>query len=253
MDNQNTLPAVAGQDKFFAIIQSLAANPDVPVDKLQKIMDMQERILDRDAEALYNAAMVRAQKKMPLVKEDRRNDSTGSMYSDYSTIVKTCAPIYTSEGFSVSFYEGETPKEGEIRVCADIMHEGGHTKTRYADIPLDDSGIKGATNKTRTHAKGSSFSYARSYLIKLIFNIPTGDDDNGNGAGSTYITEDQANTLHALVMENNIGGDQFLAGLLKYLKVEKLDLILSKDFGKARAAIQSAITKKAELKKEGPK
>jgi len=202
--SEETAITLKQDNPFMDMVRSLAANPDVPVDKLKQIMEMQEHIIDRNAEQAYNAAMVRAQRKMPVVNKDKKNEQTNSMYSGYETIVKMCAPIYTAEGFSLSFYEGKADRENEVRIFVDIMHEDGHTKQRYADIPIDSSGIKGTVNKTMTHAKGSTFSYGRSYLIRMVFNIPTGDDDDGNGAGSKYITDDQCNELNAMVSDNNL-------------------------------------------------
>lgn len=176
------------QPSFFSAIERLAANPAVDVEKIKQMMEMQEHILDRNAKQAFNAAMVRAQAKMPIVPKDNENTQTGSMYSGYETLIKYCKPVYTNEGFSVTFSQGfGTPEnplaEGHNRIVADVMHEEGHTKIVFADIPIETTGPKGGVLMTKTHATGSGFSYGRSYLIRLIFNIPTGNDDDGNAAG----------------------------------------------------------------------
>jgi hypothetical protein len=224
------------------LVERLVSNPDVDVEKLQKVLDMQEHAMDKAAQRDFNAAMVVAQKNMPIVGKDKNNTQTKSKYSSYEAILKATQPVYTAAGFSVSFYEEDAKADGEIRVCADIMHEGGCTVKRHIDIPIDNAGIAGKVNKTATHAKGSSISYGRSYLIKMIFNIPTGDDDDGNGAGCQYITEDQENELLAMVDDNKLNAnDKYMAQLLKYLKVDSLDLLPAKDFKKAKVAINAAI------------
>jgi len=204
---ENDMPGVNDEgNQFLSIINSLAANPDVDVDKLQKIMEMQEHILDRNAEQAFNAAMVQAQKNMPIVPKDKKNTQTNSMYSSYEMMLKHCQPVYTGAGFSILFYEGEAKKDDEIRIMADIMHEAGHTKTRFIDVPIDNVGIKGSVNKTGPHAKGSSTQYGRSYLMKMVFNIPTGDDTDGNRPRQC-ITEDQANEIESMIRDNNIDPD----------------------------------------------
>ena len=177
------LPAEQNKDGFLAMIERLSSRPDIDVEKIQRIIDMQEQILNRNAKQAFNAAMTRTQAKMPIVPEDKKNTQTNSMYSSYEMVLKYTKHVYTDEGFSLLFYEGETQKENHIRVCVDVMHSEGHTEKRYVDVPIDNVGIKGTPNKTMTHAKGSSLSYGKSYLLRMVFNIPTGEsDDDGNAA-----------------------------------------------------------------------
>lgn len=236
------------ENGMSSVIRSLAENPNVDVDKLRQIMEMQEHILDRNAEQAFNASMVLAQRSMPIVPKDKKNTQTDSFYSKYETVLKHCKPIYTEHGFSVMFYEGDAKRENEIRVMADVMHREGHKKTVWVDVPLDMTGIKGSVNKTATHGKGSSVSYGRGYLIRMIFNIPTGDDDDGNGAGGArFITDEQCLELDAIVTDNNLNANgKWLGEFLAYLKVDSFDQLPAKDFGKAKAALQGIVAKRAK-------
>ena len=230
------------QDNFLSAIERLSANPNVDVAKIKQILDMQEHILDRNAKQAFNAAMVRAQRNMPVVRKNLKNTQTGSKYAGYDSIVKMCQPIYTKEGFSVTFYQGsgsaEHPlSEGSNRIFADVMHEEGHTKTVYVDIPIETTGAKGGVLMTKTHATGSGFSYGRSYLMRLIFNIPTGDDDDGNAAGGKqFITEKQLSIILDFINSKGIDTGKFL----KYMEVDELEMIPAADFGKAVASLKAA-------------
>jgi hypothetical protein len=63
------------------------------------------------------------------------------------------------------------------------MHLGGHVKPYQVDMPADGKGAKGGDVMTKTHATGSALSYGMRYLLKLIFNVAVGeDDDDGNHA-----------------------------------------------------------------------
>jgi hypothetical protein len=166
---------------FFAMIERLSSNPDVDVNKIEQIVNLQEHILDRNAKQLYNEDMVKAQSLIPSVFKNKPNEQTRSKYADFSAINKIAKPHYSACGFSLTYYEGKSEKENNIRVFADCMHRGGHTEIKWVDVPIDDKGIKGTTNKTNTHAKCSSLSYGKRYLICMIFNIATDDeDDDGN-------------------------------------------------------------------------
>jgi hypothetical protein len=158
-------------------------------DQLEKMMALQERWEANEARKSFHNSMTEAQKNMPVIPKDKKNSQTNSMYSKHETIVKLAKPVYTGAGFSLMFYQGETKKEDHIRVMCDIRHEKGHMETRFIDLEIDKAGIKGSVNKTGIHAEGSTFSYGRRYLTCMIFNIPTGDDNDGNQGNQTEETE----------------------------------------------------------------
>ena len=167
---------------------------------LEKMMDLQERWEANEARKSFHDSMTEAQKNMPVVPRDKENKQTKSMYSSHEAIVKMAKPIYTDAGFSLMFYEGETSKEKHIRVMCDIRHEKGHMESRFIDLPLDLTGIQGSVNKTGIHGAGSTISYGRRYLTCMIFNIPTGDDNDGNQekpAEETELTPNSQNWSHA--------------------------------------------------------
>lgn len=149
-------------------------------EQLEKMMELQERWEANEARKAFHDSMTQAQKMMPVVAKDAYNQQTRSNYSKHETLVKKSKEVYTAAGFSLMFYEGETPKQNHIRIMCDVRHEKGHMETRFIDLALDNSGIKGTVNKTGVHAAGSTFTYGRRYLTCMIFNIPTGEDVDGN-------------------------------------------------------------------------
>ena len=136
----------------------------------------------RADEEAFNAAMNKAQGEMGRVSVDAANQQTRSTYATYGQLDKAVRPIYTRHGFSISFNEGDGAPEGHARILAYVSHSAGHTRTYKADIPNDGKGAKGGDVMTKTHATGSAHSYGRRYLLKDIFNIAIGEEDNdGNG------------------------------------------------------------------------
>lgn len=168
-----------------AVLNTLqtALQKGVDADSLEKLLNMQERVLDRQSEQAYAQSMVEVQRTMPSIKKNKQNDQTRSEYADMEQINKTITPVYTQAGFCLSFGNADSPHDGHVRVTCDVMHSLGHSKHYYTDVPLDIEGIKGNRNKTQVHGTGSAISYGQRYLIKLIFNLTTGDDDDGNAAG----------------------------------------------------------------------
>lgn len=230
LNGNSEVPAVI-EPSFLDVVERLASRPDIDVAKIQQVLDMQEHVLDRQAKQEYNADMVKAQAEFPLVPLNGYNDHTKSPYPLYSDIVKTLSPVYTKHGFAASTYEGETSKENHIRTCIDVMHRGGWTETKFVDIPIDDKGPGGTKNKTDTHAKGSSLSYGKSYLARMVWNVATGEDD-GNAAGGTaseFISEEEIKALNKKIKDVNADGERFL----KALGIETLDTMPKSWFKKA--------------------
>jgi hypothetical protein len=164
-------------------ITSAASNKDVDIEKMERLFAMHQQMVKQEAEAAFNAAMARAQSRMETVAAKAHNSQTNSYYAKLAAINTAITPIYTAEGLSVSFGTADCPKEGWYRTVATVSHATGHTREYHLDLPPDDSGIKGAANKTQVHAAGSTSSYARRYLVCMIFNVSTGDDNDGNGSG----------------------------------------------------------------------
>jgi len=196
-------PAQANESTMMIqMIQRAAADPSVDVDKMERLMQMHERFVDRSAAAAFNAAMVRAQRRIKPVAKKAFNAQTNSSYAKLEDIDQKISPEYTAEGFSLSFGTADSPLVGHLRIVCDVMHEQGHTKQYFMDLPLDAAGIAGKTNKTGVHAHGSTHSYARRYLTMDIFNVVTVNEDNDGNAEPVEepsITAIQARQLQALL------------------------------------------------------
>lgn len=197
LDSRRSAPEAQAVDSSAAVmiqmIQRCAADPAIDVDKMERMMAMHERIVDRSAAAAFNAAMVRAQGCIKPVVRDQLNTHTNSYYANLEAIDRKATPIYTAEGLALSFGTEDSPIAGHVRVVCDVMHELGHVKRYKVDLPLDGAGARGNANKTGVQAHGSTYSYARRYLTVLIFNVTIANEDNdGNDAEPEQATTQAA-------------------------------------------------------------
>lgn len=183
-------------DPFLEMVSKLAENPEIDADKIEKFLDMQERVLDRQAKIAFFDAMNLVQAELPIVINDKRNAQTNSLYAQLESIAKAIKPIYTKHGFSASFTEAPCAADNYIRVEGALRHKDGHVEDHYwTEMPLDKTGIKGNVNKTDIHATGSAFKYARRYLTCLMFDVATADyDDDANAAEDLMWSSVQART-----------------------------------------------------------
>lgn len=227
---QQTQDPPADPTGMVQMIERFATNPDVDVHKLEKLLDMQERVLNRNAEAAFNTAMKAVQEELPRIKRDKRNDQTNSNYATLEALNKAIVPIYTRHGFSLSFGSADCPVADHIRINCLVSHVCGHSRPYQCDVPNDLAGMKGTPNKTKTHAFGSTMSYGRRYLTLLIFNLSMTDEDNdGNGAGLPRVSEEQAANLHALIDEVKADKHAFL----RYFKADSIETLAAQAYNDA--------------------
>lgn len=190
------------------------ATSDIDADRLDRILEVRERILAKQAETDFNASMAAAQAEIGRVAADAVNPQTRSKYATYAALDRVLRPVYTKHGFALSFDEGDAPREDWIRVLCHVSHRGGHTRTYKKDMPADGKGAKGGDVMTKTHAAGSAMSYGMRYLLKGVFNVAVGeDDDDGNAAGGrapAKITGKQADTLAQLIADAGADVHKFL-------------------------------------------
>jgi hypothetical protein len=182
MKTPNKEKAVAVQtNSMLTVIERAVSNKDFDVEKLERLFALQERMLAKKAEQEFNESMQRVQGQELRVIKDAKNPVTNSSYATLQSLNKILVPIYTDAGFSISFGTADCPIQNHYRITAMVSHRGGHSRNYQCDIPIDDKGMKGNDNKTKTHAFGSTMSYGRRYLTLLIFNIALVDDDGNAG------------------------------------------------------------------------
>lgn len=186
---------------ILQVIQRAASDPQCDIEKMERLMAMKERMDAKAAEAEFNAALSRVQANMGRVAADATNNQTRSNYATYGKLDKVVRPIYTAEGFSLSFGT-EQAQEGMVGMVCYVSHAGGHTREYRAQVPSDGKGAKGGDVMTKTHAFGSGTSYGMRYLLKMIFNIAIGEeDDDGNAASGGDLREAAMSDLLARVDE----------------------------------------------------
>lgn len=232
-------------ENYLAVIEKAALNPDVDVSKMQALLDMQERILQRNAKHAFINALSRVQKEMPRVKKngkisftDKRDNERNTPFAKLEDIDTAIRKIYQAEGFSVDF-NVEYVGEGMPTLTMELQHNEGHSKKYSIRLPLDSSG-----SKNNLQAMGSTVSYARRYLTCMAFNIITEGEDN-DGEAAKLVTIEQAAEIDNLI--NSLPeSEKAKAAFLKYMGVETVIEISAKDYKKAIIAIEN---KKKVIKK----
>jgi hypothetical protein len=244
---QHQPPAIAApvdaQTAMIQMIERVALNPEASTEKLREMLALRNEIEDRakadrkeEQREVYYRAMAACQADLKVVKKNKKNIQTNSMYADLAALARQADPIIHRHGFSVSTQPAGTAENGDLRIRWTVAHTGGHIETGEAQLAIDDKGPKGEKNKTALHGFGSTMSYGRRYLKLMLFDIATSDDDDGNAAGADTITEEQFRTLTGLMEQAGAG-----APFLTLYGIEHLGDLPAKLFGPAQHALNQKI------------
>ena len=208
----------ASDAPMVAMIERIVMDPSIPIDRLEQMLAMKERMEDRaredeerQAKKAYFAAMSECQSELPVVVKNQKNTHTNSKYADLAAIEQQAMPVIHKHGFAVSFQPDGYNDKGELRVLWEISHAEGHSRNGVGEIPVDNAGSQGKVNKTGTQAFGSTATYGRRYLLCMLFNISTGDDRDGNRVEDTGgpIGDDQLARLLKLIDETGADTELF--------------------------------------------
>lgn len=231
-EQHDTLPAVLTP---MAMIDR-AIKSGAAVETLERLMALQERWEASEAKRRYDQAMKDAQAEMRPIVADKDNSQTKSRYATYHALDNAIRPIYSRQGFSLSFDTADCPLPDHVRIVCEVAC-GGHRTYPHIDMPADGKGAKGGDVMTKTHATGSAVTYGRRYLLGMIFNITITQDDDGNAAGNPdmamAITADQFRELQALLEES--GSKE--ADMLTYVKADSAETLTLAQYAKAKAAM----------------
>lgn len=216
---------------YAKVIQDAATNPAVDVDKLQRLMEMQEKIMARRAEVAFNSAFAEMQSILPVITENGQimvNGQVRSKYALFEDINDAVKPILREHGFAVTF-KTHSDKQG-VTVTGILMHREGHRETTDITLEADTSGSKNGVQSI-----GSSVSYAKRYVLSALLNITTrGEDDDGARGKTQHITETQAADLRALAEEVGANVEQFC----KYFRVDKVENLPASSYAGAVKALE---------------
>src|SRR5262249_12049726 len=96
----NTLPAPTG---YQSVIERAALDPNFDVDKLERLVAMQEAAEQREGDRHFNEQLAKAEAEMSAIRTDANNPQARNRYATHAALDAVARPIYTKHGFGVSF------------------------------------------------------------------------------------------------------------------------------------------------------
>lgn len=169
---------VRAADPMVSMIERVAMSPDLPIERLERMMDMKERMDAKAAKAEFDAAFSRASAEFPDIPLNGENKHQKTRYALLKDILSGVRPVLSRYGLALSF--STVVDENFVTVTAELSHQGGHSKRNSIPLPRD-----AGAGRNAVQAVGSSQTYGQRYTAQAILGLSLGDDteDDGNGSG----------------------------------------------------------------------
>lgn len=170
------------------IAQAVTQGADV--DKLEKLLALQERYEANEAKKAFSVALTNF-KKAGIVVGKNKAVAFGTTKYRHATLDNVCETIgeeLTKHG--LSFRWDTASENGKVRVTCVLMHEMGHSEFVSLESSPDTSGAKNSIQ-----AIGSAVTYLQRYTLLAITGTATNDDDDGRGG----LTEEGLDALSAQI------------------------------------------------------
>ena len=176
----------------------LAISQSAPVEQMERLWALNEKVEAANAKKAYVAAMARFKTDPVEVTKDKlvsfeNNDGTITSYSHASlgNVTDTIASRLAEYGFSHR-WDIKQLDGGQIRVTCFVTHELGHSESVSLSNSRDDSG-----KKNNVQQLASTVTYLERYTLLAVTGVATSEgDDDGRSAEQPASASDE--DRHAL-------------------------------------------------------
>src|SRR3990167_8298948 len=183
---QNELPRADSPAEMIRMAVSGGAD----LDKLAKLLDLQERWEANEARKAYHKAMSEFKTNPPKIDKDKTVKYKDVKYNHASlaNVVEKITTELSKYGLSASW---RTHQNGQILVTCRITHVQGHSEETMLSAGADTSG-----SKNSIQAIGRTITYLQRYTLLSALGLATYDqDDDAKNAGVEFIDEAQISTI----------------------------------------------------------
>jgi hypothetical protein len=157
-------------------------NKNVAPEVLRELMSLQQSMVrfkweaeERQAKKDFDDALTSCQSQIGRIAPNQHRHDTNSNWADYSQLDRAIRPIYTAQGFNLSFSEAAPIVPGKVHTEA-TLSRAGISRHYHNEIMPSTVGLKGGVMATATDADAIASSRNKRYLLLAIFNIAIGID-----------------------------------------------------------------------------
>lgn len=202
---------------------AMAVQSGADIDKLERLMDLQDRWEAGQAKKAFFRALSDFQAICPVIHKRKQVsfNTTNYSYAPLADIVEQIREPLNSVGLSYRF---EQELGDQIKVTCIISHIDGHSERTSLASAADGSG-----GKNSIQGIGSTVTYLQRYTLLGGLGITTADTDMDGRISQDVVTEGQAASLKARLQHT--GSD--VAKFCKALGIANVDAMPAAKYAQA--------------------
>lgn len=226
---QATTQPASIQSALLEIVQ----RDDIDPDRLEKFLDLQIKMEDRQLEKEFHLALSGFQMECPIIKKTKHVSfkSVDYWYAPLDEMVSVIKPILNKFGLSYTFNMFELQGKEYAELVTTIHHVNGYKKSyKYHFDPVHDD-----VKMNLAQRRKASLTFAKREGLQSALGIVVADeDDDARRAVSELYTPAQKEKIDALVKATNSDKEK----LLSYLKIEDPEYMSRRDADKLIKALE---------------
>lgn len=237
---------------IMSLIERAASDPNVDIDKMERLFEMHERVTARQAKEDFHTALAEMQSELPeITKQGETRDKDKKLmyrFAKWEDINRAIKPILSKYGFGLSFRI--EPDQSGLKITA-ILSRCGHTEETSIIQSLDMGGAKMNANQTR----GAATSYGKRYTAGALLNLISYEEQDTDAVtplSGELLNDAQVIELRAYLKKLGRAEDQFLQFMASKNVVIGSDLenVPAESFGVMQATLAGLMKKKGDANAE---
>lgn len=221
---------VKSEDTVESALLRVVKDPNIDPDRLEKFLELQIKMEDRQAAKEFHSDMAKFRVKCPQIPKSKKVDfktAKGSVKYDYAPLDEIdfiIKPLLGEFGFSYAFNTIDNGATTTVETV--VSHKSGHIeKYTYTYDSIHDDGRMNLAQRRK-----SALTFAKRAGLENAFGlVVVGDDDDAKRAHDNPITEEQRDKIKELLGKTKSTEESFLS----YMNVESLDDLSSYDAKRA--------------------
>jgi hypothetical protein len=164
------------QGESFGVMVQRAIDKGVPVETMERLLAMYEKLQARQAKADFDRALASFQAECPTIQKTKKvmnkdGRSVRYQYAPLEVIVQQVKALLQKHGFSYTVDAEVEP--GLVRATCKATHQAGHSQTSTFSVPIDKDAYMNPAQQC-----ASALTFAKRYAFCNAFGILTGDEDD---------------------------------------------------------------------------
>lgn len=193
-------------------ILTRALENDVDMDRLERLIALREKEIERQNYQSFVVDLSAMQREYQKIQKNATNTHTNSQYATLDQYIDAIKETLSKYHFAL-FSRIKEQSSDSISVEMTLTHPSGNKIATEGKFPHDTKGCK-----SNIQAVGSAITYARRYLLGMLLNVVSADDDTDGNVPLTSAFPQQISEIRTLMAQTQTEETKILA----YAKVNNL-------------------------------